>query len=34
VLHETVETYLGRPATQVDLHKLIRRYLRAFGPPD
>lgn len=32
VLYETVETYLGRPTTLVDVHELVRRYLRAFGP--
>ena len=32
VVYEHLETYLGRPATEVDVHELVRRYLRAFGP--
>lgn len=32
VVYETVESYLGRPTTQVDVRELVRRYLRAFGP--
>jgi hypothetical protein len=32
VVYQTMENYLGRPATEVDVHDLVRRYLRAFGP--
>ena len=32
VVHQTVETWLGRPSTTVDVRDLVRRYLRAFGP--
>ncbi len=32
VVYQTVENYLGRPTTEVDVRELVRRYLRAFGP--
>ena len=32
VVYQTVENHLGRPATEVDVRELVRRYLRAFGP--
>jgi winged helix DNA-binding protein len=32
VVYQTVENHLGRPMTTVDVPKLVRRYLRAFGP--
>jgi hypothetical protein len=32
VVYQTVEAYFGRPAMTVDVHALVRRYLRAFGP--
>ena len=32
VVYQTVENYLGRPTTEPDVHELVRRYLRAFGP--
>ena len=32
VVYQTMENYLGQPATEVDVHELVRRYLRAFGP--
>ena len=32
VVYQTVENYLGRPTTELDVHELVRRYLRAFGP--
>jgi hypothetical protein len=32
VVYQTVESYLGRPTTQIDVKELVRRYLRAFGP--
>jgi hypothetical protein len=32
VVYQTVERYLGRPTTEVDVPELVRRYLRAFGP--
>jgi hypothetical protein len=32
VVYQTVEAYLGRPTTEVDVPELVRRYLRAFGP--
>jgi hypothetical protein len=32
VVYETVESWLGRPTTQLDVRDLVRRYLRAFGP--
>jgi hypothetical protein len=32
VVYEHVETFLGRPTSDVDVHELVRRYLRAFGP--
>ncbi len=32
VVYQTVEAYLGRPSMAVDVHELVRRYLRAFGP--
>lgn len=32
VVYETVESYLGRPTTELDVKELVRRYLRAFGP--
>ncbi len=32
VLYQTVESWLGRPTTDTDVHELVRRYLRAFGP--
>jgi hypothetical protein len=32
VVYQTVERYLGRETTQVDVRELVRRYLRAFGP--
>jgi len=32
VVYQTMENYLGRQATEVDVRELVRRYLRAFGP--
>ena len=32
VVYQTVESYLGRPMTEIDVPELVRRYLRAFGP--
>lgn len=32
VVYQTVENHLGRPTTELDVHELVRRYLRAFGP--
>ena len=32
VVYQTVEGYLDRPTTAVDVSELVRRYLRAFGP--
>ena len=32
VVYQTMENYLGQPATEVDVRELVRRYLRAFGP--
>ena len=32
VVYQTVENYLGRPTTELDVRELVRRYLRAFGP--
>ena len=32
VVYQTVENYLGRPATPADVPQLVRRYLRAYGP--
>ena len=32
VVYQTVDRYLGRETTQVDVRELVRRYLRAFGP--
>jgi hypothetical protein len=32
VVYQTVENHLGRPAVDVDLRELVRRYLRSFGP--
>ena len=32
VVYQTVENYLGRATTKVDVRELVRRYLRAFGP--
>ncbi|MCW2847680.1 MAG: hypothetical protein JWR90_1654 [Marmoricola sp.] len=32
VVYQAVDTYLGRPSTEVDVEDLVRRYLRAFGP--
>jgi hypothetical protein len=32
VVYQTVENYLGRPTTDIDVRELVRRYLRAFGP--
>ena len=32
VVYQTMENYLGQPAIEVDVHELVRRYLRAFGP--
>ena len=32
VRYQTVESYLGRPTTELDERGLVRRYLRAFGP--
>jgi hypothetical protein len=32
VVYQTVENYLGHPTTDLDVHELVRRYLRAFGP--
>ena len=32
VAYQTVESYLGRPQTEIDVPELVRRYLRAFGP--
>ena len=32
VVYQTVESWLGRPTTPVDLPGLVRRYLAAFGP--
>lgn len=32
VVYQTVENHLGRPMTELDVHDLVRRYLRAFGP--
>ena len=32
VVYQTVEAYLGRPMTEIDVRGLVRRYLRAFGP--
>ena len=32
VVYETIESYLQRPTTEVDVPELVRRYLRAFGP--
>ena len=31
-VYQTVENYLDRPTTDLDVHELVRRYLRAFGP--
>ena len=32
VVYQTVEGYLGRPTSEIDVRELVRRYLRAFGP--
>lgn len=32
VVYQTVETWLGREQTELDVRELVRRYLRAFGP--
>ena len=32
VVYQTVESYLGRPTSDLDVPGLVRRYLRAFGP--
>jgi hypothetical protein len=32
VVYQTVENHLGRPMAALDVHDLVRRYLRAFGP--
>ncbi len=32
VVYQTVESYFGRPMTEIDVPELVRRYLRAFGP--
>ncbi len=32
VVYQTVETWLGRDAIEIDVRELVRRYLRAFGP--
>ena len=32
VVYQTLERYLGRGTSQVDVRDLVRRYLRAFGP--
>jgi hypothetical protein len=32
VVYQTVEGYLDRPTSEIDVRELVRRYLRAFGP--
>jgi hypothetical protein len=32
VVYQTVDRYLGRGATDVDVRRLVRRYLGAYGP--